>query len=105
MYNFTGNIDQDKKFNVGLGLNKEIKGLPGSTVGLDTSYGSGDEWNVMAGIQIPLGDSKKYKKRKSPINYDQSLIEGFVRQDGDLVERSEQEQLQDKINYENWMNS
>ena len=104
-YNVLANIDQDKKANIGLDLSKELEHLPGSEFNIKTDWNTDDDRNIWAGVTIPWGDSEKYKKRKSPINYEKSLIGGHVWQDGELVERSEQEQLQDKINYENCMNS
>ena len=102
-YNVLANIDQDKKANIGLDLSKELD--HGGT--LTTGGYIDHEGNYQAGINYNLafgkGDDRKYKKRKSPINYDQSLIPGFVLQDGELVEKSELEQLQDKQDYENWM--
>ena len=104
-YNLLANIDQDKEAQLGLNLSKELEHLPGSEFNIKTDWNTDDDRNIWAGVTIPWGDSEKYKKRKSPINYEKSLIGGHVWQDGELVERSEQEQLQDKINYENWMNS
>ena len=102
-YNLLANIDQDKEAQLGLNLSKELEHLPGSEFNIKTDWNTDDDRNIWAGVTIPWGDSEKYKKRKSPINYEKSLIGGHVWQDGELVERSELEQLQDKIDYENWM--
>jgi len=107
-------IEASKKFsdkgdenNLRLNVDKTFDLDHGGTLGMSGFYDQDGNWNT--GINYSLtygkGDDKKYKKSKSPINYEESLIKGFVKQDGNLVERSEQKQFQDQQDYANWMNS
>ena len=107
-------IEASKKFsdkgddsNLRLNVGKEYDFNNGGTLRTGGYIDQDGNWNT--GINYKLaygkGDDRRYKKHRSPINYDQSLIEGHVYQDDKLVPYSEQKQLEDKLAYENWINS
>ena len=103
-------IEASKKFsdkgdenNLRLNVDKTFDLDHGGKLNVGGYYDQNGVWHT--GINYSLAFGKGGEKKLPKLNYDQSLIEGFVRQDGELVERSEQEQLEDKLAYENWMNS
>jgi hypothetical protein len=97
--------DKDDENNLRLNVDKTFELDHGGGLNVGGYYDQNGVWH--AGINYSLafgeGDDRKYKKHRSPINYDTSLMPGLVWQDGELVERSELEQLKDKQDYENWM--
>ena len=95
-YNLLSNIDQDKNYGIDLKLNKEIKGLPGSSIGINTKYDS--DKNKYAGFELKIPFSNKYKESVNQPEFKSSAMEGFVyNRNGDLVPMSEKEQFEYKV--------
>ena len=68
---------------------------------MDGYYDQDGVWH--AGINYSLAFGKGDDRKLPKLDYEKSLIGGHVWQDGELVEKSELEQLQDQQDYENWM--
>ena len=96
-YNLLANIDQDKDYSIQGGLNTDFLG---GQAGVDGYIDADGNWQALAGIKWKYGDGDK---KLPKLDYEESLIKGFVKQDGDLVAKSEKDILQDKEDYENWM--